>query len=69
MEVSKNSLLNMLRHAYLLGMNTFVQFQKDEDGWEVDREESLASLIDDQEKYHHTCYNDYPCDCEKSTND
>jgi hypothetical protein len=70
MEVSKNSLLNILRHAYLLGMNTANQHLKNYDEWEADREEAIASLVADEEKAGYTCYTDYyPCDCEKSIND
>lgn len=74
MEVSENSLLNLLRHAYLLGYNEGISacakvnhkpsVQNPPTLTETDREEYIKLLVEDQINYSHTCYGEYPCDCE-----
>jgi hypothetical protein len=62
MEITEKSLRNILRHAYLCGNNSkSVTFSPS--GWESEREETIAELVEDQKRSGKTCYNNFPCDC------
>ena len=65
MKINKRDLLNMLRHAYLMGANTgmFTKDTQSEDEFIVDRESAIKELIESQKQNKRTCYNEYPCNC------
>jgi hypothetical protein len=63
MEITENSLKNMLRHAYLFGANTSRTLINAPDDWEKEREDDINELIADFKKDGKECYSDFPCDC------
>lgn len=60
--IDERDLMNMMRHAYLVGHNEGWS-KNDIDNCVDSRDEFLTSLIEDFKVEGHCGYNEYPCSC------